>query len=44
VIRFGFAPLYTTFEELFEGVARFRSVLDEERWRRFAGEAGPVVT
>lgn len=44
VIRFGFAPLYTTFEELFEGVARLRSVLDEERWRRFAGEAGPVVT
>ena len=44
VIRFGFAPLYTTFEELFEGVARFRRVLDEERWRRFAGEAGPVVT
>ncbi|HQQ76347.1 MAG TPA: kynureninase [Thermoanaerobaculia bacterium] len=44
VIRFGFAPLYTTFEELFEGVARFRGVLDEERWRRFAGEAGPVVT
>ncbi len=44
VIRFGFAPLYNTFEELFEGVARFRSVLDDGSWRRFSGAAGPVVT
>ncbi len=28
VIRFGFAPLYNTFEDLFEGVDRFRRVLD----------------
>ena len=43
VIRFGFAPLYGTFEDLFEGVSRFRRVLDEGRWRRHTG-AGPVVT
>jgi kynureninase len=43
VIRFGFAPLYTRFEDLYEGVSRFRYVLDEERWRRYAG-AGPAVT
>ena len=43
VIRFGFAPLYTRFEDLCEGVSRFRRVLDEERWRRYAG-AGPAIT
>jgi kynureninase len=43
VLRFGFAPLYNTFEDLFEGVIRFRRVLDEELWRRHTGE-GPVVT
>jgi kynureninase len=34
VIRFGFAPLYTRFEDLYEAAARFKRVLDEERWRR----------
>ncbi|MEO8054430.1 MAG: kynureninase [Acidobacteriota bacterium] len=43
VIRFGFAPLSNTFEDLFEGVSRFRRVLDEGLWRRHTG-AGPVVT
>lgn len=43
VIRFGFAPLYTRFEDLYEAAARFRDVLDEERWRRYAG-AKPAVT
>jgi kynureninase len=43
VIRFGFAPLYNTFEDLFEGVARFRRVLDEEVWRRHAADR-PLVT
>jgi len=43
VIRFGYAPLYTRFEELCEAVDRFRRVLDEELWRRYAG-AGPAVT
>jgi kynureninase len=43
VIRFGFAPLYNTFEDLLEGVIRFRRVLDEELWRRHTG-AGPAVT
>jgi len=43
VIRFGFAPLYTRFEDLYEAAARFRRVLDEGRWRRYAG-AGPAVT
>jgi kynureninase len=43
VIRFGFAPLYTRFEDLYEAAARFRRVLVEERWRRYAG-TGPAVT
>ncbi|MFI5198329.1 MAG: kynureninase [Thermoanaerobaculia bacterium] len=43
VIRFGFAPLYTRFEDLYDGVSRFRRVLDEGRWCRYAG-AGPAVT
>ena len=43
VIRFGFAPLYSTFEDLFEGVSRFRRVLDQELWRRQIGDR-PVVT
>lgn len=42
-IRFGFSPLTTRFEDLFEGVRRFREVLDERLWARFAG-ARPVVT
>jgi len=43
VIRFGFAPLYTRFEELYVAADRFRRVLDGESWRRYA-EAGPAVT
>ena len=43
VIRFGLSPLTTRFSDLVEGVARFRRVLDEERWRRYAG-AGPAVS
>ena len=43
VVRFGFAPLYTRFDELCEAVGRFRRVLDEGLWRRYAG-AGPAVT
>jgi kynureninase len=43
VIRFGFAPLYTRFEDLYEAADRFRDVLDGERFRRYAG-AGPAVT
>ena len=43
VIRFGYAPLYTRFAELCEAVDRFRRVLDEELWRRYAG-VGPAVT
>ena len=43
MIRFGFAPLYTRFEDLYEAADRFRRVLDEELWRRYAG-AGPAVT
>ena len=43
VIRFGFAPLTNTFEDLLEGVTRFRRVLVEELWRRHTG-AGPAVT
>ena len=43
VVRFGLSPLTTRFSDLVEGVARFRRVLDEERWRPYAG-AGPAVT
>jgi kynureninase len=43
VIRFGFAPLYNTFEDLLEGVIRFRRVLDQELWRHQIGNR-PVVT
>ena len=43
VIRFGFAPLYNTFEDLVEGAHRFRRALDEGLWRRHTG-VGPVVT
>jgi kynureninase len=43
VIRFGFAPLYTRFEDLYEAADRFRRVIDEESWKRYAG-AGPAVT
>jgi kynureninase len=42
-IRFGFAPLYTRFEDLYEAMDRFRRVLDEGLWRRHVG-AGPAVT
>jgi kynureninase len=42
-IRFGFAPLTTRFEDLHGGVARFRRVLDEGRWRRYTGEQPPVT-
>jgi kynureninase len=43
VIRFGFAPLTTRFEDLAEGIRRFRRVLDEGRWRRYT-DAKPAVT
>jgi kynureninase len=43
VIRFGFAPLYTRYEDLYEAADRFRRVIDEARWTRYAG-AGPAVT
>ena len=43
VIRFGLSPLTTQFSDLVEGVARLERVLDEGRWRRYAG-AGPAVT
>ena len=43
VIRFGLSPLTTRFLDVVEGVERFRRVLEEERWRRYAG-TGPVVT
>jgi kynureninase len=33
VIRFGFAPLYMRFEDLYEAAARLRDVLDAEPWR-----------
>jgi kynureninase len=43
VIRFGFAPLYTRFEDLYEAADRFQRALDEGLWRRYEG-AGPAVT
>jgi len=33
VMRFGFTPLYTRFEDVFTAVARLRTILDDERWK-----------
>lgn len=33
VLRFGFTPLYTSFEDVFTAVARLRTILREERWK-----------
>jgi kynureninase len=33
IMRFGFTPLYTRFEDVFTAVSRLRSILHEERWQ-----------
>jgi kynureninase len=34
ILRFGFAPLYISFEDVWEAVARLRHVLENAEWRR----------
>lgn len=34
-IRFGLAPLYTRFEDVWETVERLRRVMDEGRWQAY---------
>ena len=33
ILRFGFAPLYNSFTDMWDAVEALRLVLDEERWR-----------
>lgn len=42
-IRFGVSPLYTSFQEIEEGVARFERVLKEKLYEKF-GDERPTVT
>jgi len=37
-IRFGFAPLYTSFEEVWETVERLQRVMDEKRFEKYPKE------
>jgi kynureninase len=41
LIRFGFSPLYTRFEDVWIAVERLRNILQSERWRapRYAERA-----
>jgi kynureninase len=34
-LRLGLAPLYTTFEEVWEGVDRIRRVMEERRYEKY---------
>ena len=42
-VRFGFAPLYTTFSEIERAVGSLRRVLETGEWREFEGEVGGVT-
>lgn len=42
-IRFGFAPLYTSYEEIWETVERLRIVMEEKRFTRYS-QAKATVT
>jgi kynureninase len=37
-LRLGLAPLYTTFEDVWEGVDRIRQVVEEERYLKYPEE------
>lgn len=41
-IRFGFTPLYTTFEEVYEGAKRLREVMSEKLFEKYT--EAPLVT
>ena len=43
LIRFGLAPLYNTFEEVAEAVARLRVILASESFRRYPAERSAVT-
>jgi len=42
-IRLGFAPLYTTFEEVWQAIDRLRRVVVERRYQKYASERLPVT-
>jgi kynureninase len=42
-IRFGIAPLYNSFSDLYEAVARLKHIVVEGQHRQY-GDARPVVT
>lgn len=42
-IRYGIAPLYTTYREIWEGVARLKQVVEEKLYERYSSEK-PEVT
>ena len=43
VIRFGVAPIYTSFEEIHEAVVRLARVVNERRYERYSVERGAVT-
>jgi kynureninase len=42
-IRLGFAPLYTSFEEVWEGIDRIRRVVEEEMYLKYSEERTQVT-
>ena len=42
-IRFGFAPLYTTFSEVWEAVERMQTVVSEKRYKNYPQQRLPVT-
>ena len=42
-IRFGFAPLYTTFDELWQGIDRTRRVITEKRYQKYSPHRASVT-
>jgi kynureninase len=44
ILRFGFAPMYTRYVDVWDAVDRFRTLLDREEWRDARFHARPSVT
>ncbi len=42
-LRLGFAPLYTRFADVYEGMIRLRTVLADRAWQQFPAERGRVT-
>ena len=42
-LRLGFAPLYTSYVDLWEAVDRIRRVVEEGRYKRYPAERLPVT-